>query len=153
MVTKVEDPEIARNIDALEGKLSMLSAAGMIGLDRQSGAYLSIQYSTKYQCKGGMNSESWNVSCYNIANAYCDSGNKDPNNIKTARGVVAKCMYDMSKCMSKTRDESQYILCGGKLTRNSYGTPAKCSINEVSLEEIVSDTVKVVSSLLFVEKP
>ena len=88
-----------------------------------------------------MNSENWNASCFNLANAYCDSGNKDTNNIKTARGVVAKCMYDMSKCMSKTRDESQYVLCGGKLTRNSYGTPAKCSINEISLQDIVLDKV------------
>ena len=48
-------------------------------------------------------------------------------------------MSEITNGMSITRDQSQYVLGGGKMKRSSIGTPLKCSLNSMDLENFVDD--------------
>ena len=58
------------------------------------------------------------------------------DNTKTIRSVVAKTMYEVSKQISMTRDQTQYQAANGKLTRNSYGTPLKTSVAQINIDDL-----------------
>ena len=113
--------------------LSNLAANGMIGLEKYSGAFICVDYTTKYATKGGLNSDGWNKSSKALTNEYV---NRDPKKPTTIKGVVAKVMYSISSQMSMTLDQAQYQACGGKLVRMSYGSTLKCSVNQVLLDDL-----------------
>ena len=81
---------------------------------------------TKYNTKGGINSDNWNVSFKSIIKDFTDSGNSD----KTTRSVHTKYMNEIVKLVSKTQDECVYLLSGGHLSTNTVQTK-KCSVNTV----------------------
>ena len=125
------------NPDYLAEKLQNIGAVGKIGLERFSGADIGIDYSTKYFTKGGMNSDSWNVSQRSMASDYCKK-KKEMNEARkpTIRAIISKSMYEVTNQMSITRDQSIYICASGRLVRNSFGTPSKCSVNELPIKDI-----------------
>lgn len=125
LIGKKEDPDVLCNIDLLSNKLSHLSAAGAIGVDRYCGSSLAVDYTVNYFTLGGMNSEAWNQSCLSLAKAFCDKEEQ-----KSLRSVVAKSMYEVTKEMSVPRDETIYKLCGGKLVCTSDESTSKFSVNE-----------------------
>ena len=131
LIAKKEDSEVLCDIDTLCKKLSYLSAAGLIGVDRYCGSSLTVDYTVNYFTVGGMNSEGWNQSCLSLAKALCD---KDQQ--KSLRSVVSKSMHEVTKEMSVPRDETIYKLCGGKLVRTSDETTSKCSVNETDIADI-----------------
>ena len=45
-------------------------------------------------------------------------------------------MNEIAGSMSIPRDQAQYLLSGGVMKRNSFGTPLKCSVQSVDLESI-----------------
>ena len=52
---------------------------------------------------------------------------------------MGKHMNEITNGMSITRDQSQYVLGGRKMKRSSIGTPLKCSLNSMDLEDFVDD--------------
>ena len=75
-----------------------LNIHGCAGLDQYTASHLLENYVTKYNTKGGVNSDYWNMSFKSIIKDYIDSGNSD----KTARSVYAKYMNELIKLVSKT---------------------------------------------------
>ena len=131
LVGGTEDPDILCDKDRLTNKLSLLSAAGIIGLDRYCGSSLAVDYTVNYFTLGGMNSEAWNECCKSLATAFCDQEQK-----RSLRSVVAKSMYEVTKQMSVTQDQTIYQLCGGKLVRTTDEKPSKCSLSDVDFTDI-----------------
>ena len=101
-----------------EDFLIKLNIHGCAGFAQYTASHLIEDYEIKYNTKGGLNSDNWNVSFQSIIKDYTDSGNCD----KTARSVYAKYMYDIMKFESKTQDECVYLLSGGHLTTKTVHT-------------------------------
>ena len=95
-----------------------LNNHGCDEIEQYTASHLIEDYITKYNTKGGLNSDNWNVSFQSIIKDYTDSDNCD----KTARSVYAKYMYEIMKLESKTQDECVYLLSGGHLTTNTVQT-------------------------------
>ena len=108
-----------------------LNIHGCAGLEQYTASHLLEDYVTKYNTKGGVNSDNWNVPFKSIIKDYTDSGNSD----KTARSVYAKYMNEIIKLVSKTQDECVYLLSGGLLSTNTVQTK-KCSVNTIDLKKI-----------------
>ena len=102
-----------------------LLATGMGGLEHHNGVYIAEQYATSYTCKGGESSANWEATSAAITDEYC---NRECNEARTLHSLMGKHMNEITNGMSITRDQSQYILGGGKMKRSSIGTPLKCSL-------------------------
>ena len=63
-----------------------LNMYGCAGFEQYTASHLLEDYMTKYNTKGGLNSDNWNVSFKSIIKDYTDSGNSD----NTTRSVHAK---------------------------------------------------------------
>ena len=113
-----------------------LLAAGMGGLEKHNGAHICEEYLTSYNCKGGEASVNWDASSKAITDEYCS---RNGNETRTLRSLVSKHMNEVTNGMSITRDQSQFLLGGGHLKRNSIGTPRKCSVNTMNFEDFVTD--------------
>ena len=70
-----------------------LNIHGCVGFEYCTDFYLIEDYITKYNTRGGLIFDNWNVSFQSIIEDYTDSGNYD----KTARSVYAKYMYKIMK--------------------------------------------------------
>ncbi len=113
-----------------------LSAAGVQGLEHHTGLDMVEEYGCSYSCKGGENSANWQSVSRTITEEYCARpGNGD----RSIRSLVAKHMNEISKNMSVTRDQSQFLLGGGSLKRSSVGTPLKCSVSSMDVSELAND--------------
>ena len=75
------------------------------GFEQYTASHLIEDYITKYNTKGGLNSNNWNVSFQSIIKDYIDSGNCDKN----SRSVYENHMYKIIKLESKTRNECVYF--------------------------------------------
>ena len=114
-----------------------LNIHGCAGFEQYTASHLIEDYVTKYNTKGGLNSDNWNVSFKSIIEDYTDTGLSD----KTARSVYAKYMNEIIKLESKTQDEAVYLLSGGHLTTNTVQTK-KCSVNTIDLKKISNNNEK-----------
>ena len=56
------------------------------------------------------------------------------------KSLVAQHMNEIAGSMSIPRDQASYLLSGGIMKRNSFGTPMKCSVNSVDVDSIGNDT-------------
>ena len=108
----------------------------MGGLEKHNGAHICEEYLTSYNCKGGEASVNWDASSKAITDEYCS---RNGNETRTLRSLVSKHMNEVTNGMSITRDQSQFLLGGGHLKRNSIGTPRKCSVNTMNFEDFVTD--------------
>ena len=88
------------------------------GFEQYTTFHLKEDYITKYNTKGGLKYDNWNVSFQSIIKYYTDSGNWD----QTVRSVYAKYMHKITKLESKTQDECVSLLSGGHLTTNTVET-------------------------------
>ena len=109
-----------------EDFITKLNIHGCAGFEQYTASRLIEHYVIKYNTKGGLNSDNWNVSFQSIT----DSGNCD----KTFRSVYAKYMYEIVKLESKTHDECVYLLSRGHLLTNTVQT-RKCSVNTIDLKK------------------
>ena len=117
------------NID-YEDFIIKLNIDGCVGFEQYTTSHLIEDYVTKYNTKGGLDSDNLNVSFQSIIKDYTDSG----NNNKTARSIYAKYMYETMKLESKTHDKCVYLLSGGHLTTNTIQTKT-CSVNTIDLKK------------------
>ena len=67
-----------------------LNIHGCVGFEQYTASCLLEKYVTKYNTKGGLNSDNWNVPFKAIIKDYVDSGNSD----KTVKSVYAKYMNE-----------------------------------------------------------
>ena len=65
-------------------------------------------------------SKSWEAILRAITKEYCS---RDSNKDKNLKALVAKHMNEISGSMSIPRDQAAYLLSGGIMKRNSFGTP------------------------------
>jgi len=128
--------KLGNDVDAYIGYYRNLLAKKMGGLEHQSGSDTAIRYMTNYCWKGGVNTKVYNTMLADITAAYCD---RDKNVEKTVRSIIAKHMSELMKGRSVTRNQAQYMLGGGVLKRNSYGSIRKCSVNSVLLNDLVEE--------------
>ena len=117
-----------------------LVAAGWGGLEHYNGAHIIERYVTGYQCKGETNSQSWNDTAQTVIENYCS---RDVNQNRTVRSLMAHSMSEITRGQSITRDQSAFMLTGGRLKRSSFGTPMKCSVNKIPLEDIASNEIRI----------
>ena len=129
--------KLDNNFDAYIGYYRNLLALGKGGLEHHSGSNTAIKYMTGYCCKGGSSTQAYNNMLNDVTNAYCE---RDENVDKTVRSIIAKHMSELMKGTSVTRDQAQYMLAGGALKRNTFGTIRKCSVNSVNVNDLVEDT-------------
>ena len=73
---------------------------GCVRFEQYTASRLLEYYATKYNTKGGLNSDNWNLSFKSIIKDYTDSGISD----KTVRSDYAKYMHEIIKLVSKTQD-------------------------------------------------
>ena len=81
-----------------------LNIHGCAKFEQYTASHLLEDYVTKFNTKGDLNFNNWNVSFKSIFKDYTDSGNSD----KTARSVYAKYINEIIKYVSKTQDECVY---------------------------------------------
>ena len=94
---------------------------------------------TGYSCKGNDVSRSWQLVLRAITDEYCSrNGNQD----KCIKSLVAKHMNEIAGSMSIPRDQAEYLLSGGVMKRNSFGTPMKCSVQSVDIESFGNQSDK-----------
>jgi hypothetical protein len=98
------------------------------------------EYLTKYTCKGGDNSNSHEETIRTVTDKYCSGID---NASKSLRSLMGKQMNQVSSGMSITRDQCQYMLGGGNLKRNTCGSPLKCSVTSVSLDDFGDSDIQV----------
>ena len=110
-----------------------LRSAGMGGLEHHNGLHIVEEYVTSYACKGGENSANWEETSRTVTEEYCQ---RQGNEARTIRSLLGKHMNVITGGMTVTRDQSQFLLGGGLLKRSSQGTPLKCSVNSVELDEL-----------------
>lgn len=110
-----------------------LAAAGVQGLEHHTGVDMAEEYATSYACKGGENSANWESVSQTITEEYCS---RPENGERSIRSLVGKHMNEISKNMSVTRDQSQFILGGGIMKRSSLGTPLKCSVSSIDVSDL-----------------
>ena len=84
-------------------------------------------------------SRSWQLVLGAITDEYCSrNGNQD----KSIKSLVAKHMNEIAGSMSIPRDQAEYLLSGGVMKRNSFGTPMKCSVQSVDIESFGNQSDK-----------
>ena len=106
---------------------------GMGGLEQHNGVHIIEHYITGYSCKGGEMSSNWQSNLRAITKEYCS---RDDNKSKNLKSLVAKHLNEIAGSMTVSRDQASYLLGGGIMKRNSFGTPLKCSVHDVSLESL-----------------
>ena len=110
-----------------------LLAAGKGGLEHFSRAHVCEEYITSYNCKGGESSHNWEVTSHAVTEEFCS---REQNQDKTVRSLLGKHMNEVTCGMSITQDQAQYVLGGGMLKQNSYGSPLKCSVTQIDISNI-----------------
>ena len=110
-----------------------LRSVGMGGLEHHNGLHIAEEYVTSYACKGGENSANWEETSRAVTEEYC---RRQGNESRTIRSLLGKHMNVITGGMTVTRDQSQFVLSGGLLKRSSQGTPLKCSVTSVELDEL-----------------
>ena len=113
-----------------------LHIARMGGLEQHNGTFVVLNYICGYACKGNSNPRHTNMILSNITDAYCCR--EDTSN-KTLRSLIGKHMNQISGSISISRDQSQFMLSGGKLKHNSAGTPRKCSVSSIPVDFLVDN--------------
>ena len=109
----------------------------MGGLEHYNGVFILELYVTGYTCKGNEMSKSWEAILRAITKEYCS---RDSNKDKNLKSLVAKHMNEIAGSMSIPRDQAAYLLSGGIMKRNSFGTPLKCSVSSIDLESFGSSS-------------
>ena len=113
-----------------------LHIAKMGGLEQYNGQIVVLDYICGYACKGNKNPQHTNSILNSITDAYC---NRDETANKTLRSLIGKHMSHISGAVTISRDQSQFMLSGGKLKQNSAGTPRKCSVNTISMDVLIGN--------------
>jgi hypothetical protein len=113
-----------------------LQIARMGGLEQYNGQIVVLDYICGYACKGNINPQHTNLILSNITDAYC---NRADTTNKTLRSLIGKHVNEISGATSISRDQSQFMLSGGKLKHNSAGTPRKCSVNSITMDFLVAN--------------
>ena len=112
-----------------------LVAAGLSGLDHHNGVYHWTEYLTKYQCKGDINSPDFEVKARSLTEDFC---NKDGNQNKTARALIAKHMATLTSSSSEPKDKRVFLLAGGLLKRNR--ADGQLSVSTMNINELGATT-------------
>ena len=112
-----------------------LIAVGKGGLEHFNGDHICEEYICSYACKGGELLDHWQSAARSITDEYCERiGSED----RSLRSLIGKHMVELTNGESVVRDHTQFLLGGGQLTRNSMGTPRRCSVNQLSVDHLES---------------
>ncbi len=111
-----------------------LIAVGCAGFKHHNGSHITTEYTTKYQCKGDINSEAWQASSRSCTEAFC---NKPENANKTVRSLIAKQMGNITNTLSEPKDKRVNMLAGGLLKRaTADGHLKKISVTSINIDEL-----------------
>eukprot|EP00956_Cyclotella_meneghiniana_P014574 scaffold21883_cov60-Cyclotella_meneghiniana.AAC.2 len=114
-----------RGAEGYEKFSNNLVAAGCGGLEHHNGAHIVLRYVTGYCCKGNTNSEEWETSLRSLTEKYCE---KEGNQEKTVKSLIAKHMNEITNTMSCSKDEVVYQVGGGLYKRSPGELKMKCSV-------------------------
>ena len=120
-------------VGTLEEFSNNLVASGVAGLEHNNSAYLCDKYLSKYMTKTPTASKEWEAASRSVTEEYVT---REGNENKTLHSLVARHMSEVTKGLSFPRDYAHFVLGGGKLVRNSAGSPLKCSLTSQTLESI-----------------